>query len=86
MTLNFNTTLLHGRSKGKSFLGETTTPIFQVNAFSHESPEKLEKVFNNKASGYAYSRIANPTIASFENKIAELEHGIGAVACLLSPV
>ncbi len=81
MTLNFNTTLLHGRSKGKSFLGETTMPIFQVNAFSHESPEKLEKVFNNKASGYAYSRIANPTIASFENKIAELEHGIGAAAC-----
>ena len=81
MTLNFNTTLLHGRSKGKSFLGETTTPIFQVNAFSHESPEKLERVFNNKAPGYAYSRIGNPTITAFENKIAELEHGIGAVAC-----
>ncbi|MEE3450736.1 MAG: PLP-dependent transferase [Acutalibacteraceae bacterium] len=81
MTLNFNTTLLHGKLNSKTFLGETTTPIFQVNAFSHESPEKLEKVFNNKAAGYAYSRIGNPTIAAFENKIAELEHGIGAVAC-----
>lgn len=81
MTLNFNTTLLHGKTKGKTFLGETTTPIFQVNAFSHESPEKLERVFNNKAPGYAYSRIGNPTITAFENKIAELEHGIGAVAC-----
>ena len=81
MTLNFNTTLLHGKLKGKTFLGETTTPIFQVNAFSHESPEKLERVFNNKAPGYAYSRIGNPTITAFENKIAELEHGIGAVAC-----
>lgn len=79
--MNFNTKLLHGNLKGKTFLGETTTPIFQVNAFSHESPEKLEKVFNNKAPGYAYSRIGNPTITAFENKIAELEHGIGAVAC-----
>ena len=52
-----------------------------MNAFSHESPEKLERVFNNKAPGYAYSRIGNPTITAFENKIAELEHGIGAVAC-----
>lgn len=81
ITLNFNTTLLHGKLKGRTFLGETTPPIFQVNAFSHESPEKLEKVFNNQAPGYAYSRIGNPTISAFENKIAELEHGIGAVAC-----
>lgn len=81
MTLGFNTSLLHGDKKGKTFLGETTAPIFQVNAFSHESPEKLEKVFNNKAPGYAYSRIGNPTVTAFENKVAALEHGLGAVAC-----
>ncbi len=79
--MNFNTTLLHGSFNEKTFLGATTTPIFQVNAFSHESPEKLEKVFNNKAAGYAYSRIGNPTVSAFEKTVADLEHGIGAVAC-----
>lgn len=79
--LKFNTELIHGNFDGKSFLGETTAPIFQVSAFSHESPEKLEKVFNNKAPGFAYSRIGNPTVSAFEKRIADLEHGIGAVAC-----
>ncbi len=79
--MKFNTELIHGNFDGKSFLGETTAPIFQVSAFSHESPEKLEKVFNNKAPGFAYSRIGNPTVSAFEKRIADLEHGIGAVAC-----
>ena len=79
--MKFNTELIHGNFDGNSFLGETTAPIFQVSAFSHESPEKLEKVFNNKAPGFAYTRIGNPTVASFEKRMSDLEHGIGAVAC-----
>lgn len=79
--MNFNTELIHGSFEGGTFLGETNTPIFQVSAFAHESPEKLEKVFNNKASGFAYTRIGNPTVAAFEKRISDLEHGIGAVAC-----
>ena len=79
--LKFNTELIHGNFDGDAFLGSTNTPIFQVSAFAHESPEKLEKVFANKAPGFAYSRIGNPTVAAFENKISALEKGIGAVAC-----
>ena len=79
--LKFNTELIHGNFDGDACLGSTNTPIFQVSAFAHESPEKLEKVFANKAPGFAYSRIGNPTVAAFENKISALEKGIGAVAC-----
>ena len=78
--MKFNTALLH-QSIGSEQNGATLTPIYQVSAFAHESPEKLEKVFHNQAPGFAYSRISNPTVASFENRIAALEHGIGAVAC-----
>lgn len=79
--MGFNTELIHGRFSDNSLLGETTAPIFQVSAFAHESPEKLEKIFNNKAPGFAYTRIGNPTVSAFENKVSSIEHGIGAVAC-----
>ncbi|MGN0692887.1 MAG: O-acetylhomoserine aminocarboxypropyltransferase/cysteine synthase family protein [Oscillospiraceae bacterium] len=78
--MKFNTSLLHGNVDELPF-GSTLTPIYQVSAFSHESAEQLEKVFNNKAPGFAYTRISNPTVDSFEKKIAALEKGIGAVAC-----
>lgn len=79
--MNFNTELLHSRFDGDQATGATVMPIYQVSAFAHESPEKLEKVFDNKAPGFAYTRIGNPTVASFENRMSGLEKGIGAVSC-----
>lgn len=79
--MEFNTALLHKGFNGEKAFGSTLTPIYQVSAFSHSSAEQLEKVFNNRAPGYAYSRIGNPTVTSFENRIASIENGVGAVAC-----
>ena len=74
--MNFNTELLHSRFDGDQATGATVMPIYQVSAFAHESPEKLEKVFDNKAPGFAYTRIGNPTVASFENRMSGLEKGM----------
>lgn len=79
--MEFNTALLHKGFNGEKVFGSTLTPIYQVSAFSHSSAEQLEKVFNNRAPGYSYSRIGNPTVTSFENRIASIENGVGAVAC-----
>ena len=79
--MNFNTTLLHKDFGSDRSTGSTLTPIYQASAFSQESAEKLEAVFNNRAPGFAYTRIGNPTTDSFERRIASLEKGIGAVAC-----
>lgn len=79
--MNLNTALLHQSFESDAATGATVTPICQVSAFSHESPEKLEKIFNNRAPGFAYTRISNPTVDSFERRIASIEKGIGAVAC-----
>ena len=79
--MDFNTTLLHHGFGSEKNSGSTLTPIYQVSAFSQESAEKLEAVFNNRAPGFAYTRIGNPTTDSFERRVSSLEKGIGAVAC-----
>ena len=79
--MEFNTKVLHGKAVKKYANGATIPPISQVSAFAYDTPEELEKVFNNRAPGYAYSRISNPVVDSFEQRINELEGGVGAVAC-----
>ena len=77
----FNTRLLHGRTATGYGQREILPPVSQVTAFQYESMEELEKVFQHKRMGYAYTRIGNPTLAAFEQKLNELEGGAGAVCC-----
>jgi O-acetylhomoserine (thiol)-lyase len=77
----FNTKLLHGTATAGYGQREILPPVSQVSAFRYESMEELEKVFQHKSMGYAYTRIGNPTIAAFERKINVLEGGAGAVCC-----
>lgn len=78
--MRFNTALLHGNCGSEEKTGATMTPIYQSSAFEHDSAEKLEMVFHNTAPGFAYTRINNPTVASFEQRIAGLEGGVATVA------
>lgn len=78
--LGFNTSLLHGVIQ-KNPGGATHPPIFQSNAFRFEHAEDIEKVFTNKAMGFAYTRINNPTVEAFEQKVTFLEGGLASVAC-----
>lgn len=79
--MKFNTQLLHGTQGGFDAAGSTLPPVYQTSAFSHESAEKLERVFANKAPGFAYTRISNPTTSAFERRVAQLEGGVDAVSC-----
>lgn len=79
--MNFNTGLLHGKSIAKSPKREILPPVSQVTAFQYEKMEELEKVFQHKSMGYAYSRIGNPTVTALEQRINSLEGGMGAVCC-----
>lgn len=78
--MKFETALLHGNFKGDATTGATLSPIYQASAFGQETAEQIEKIFHNQAPGFAYTRISNPTVASFENRITYLEGGIGSVA------
>lgn len=83
MDMEFQTKLLHGKSVDNYANGSTVPPISLANAFAYESSEQLEKVFQNRAPGFAYTRIANPTVDAFERRVNELEGGIGGVAWFL---
>ena len=79
--MEFNTSLLHITDTDEYGNGSTLSPICQVSAFAYDSAEQLEKVFNNRAHGYSYTRVGNPTVAAFEKRMAAIEGGIGAAAC-----
>lgn len=55
-------------------------PIHQTVAYAFDSSDHGAALFNLEAEGFRYSRIANPTTAVLEKRIAELEHGVGALA------
>ena len=55
-------------------------PIFQTTSYVFEDPESAAAYFNLQEYGNTYSRIMNPTVAVFEERVANLEGGCGAVA------
>lgn len=79
--MRFNTALLHSKKMGDEHTGATLTPVCQSSAFYQSSAEQHEKLFHNKANGYSYTRINNPTIAAFEERMSALEGGIASIAC-----
>ena len=56
-------------------------PIAQSTTYFYESTQAMADLFDLKSEGYFYSRLANPTVAAFEGKVAELEGGVAAIGC-----
>lgn len=78
--MGFNTDLLHAGVL-KDEKGATLPPIYQSSAFEQESSDNLEGIFENKRLGYCYTRVGNPTITAFENRITKIEGGLASIAC-----
>ncbi|HHZ02116.1 MAG TPA: O-acetylhomoserine aminocarboxypropyltransferase/cysteine synthase [Tissierellia bacterium] len=55
-------------------------PLVQSTTYNYKDPDFVAGLFDLTESGHMYSRISNPTVQAFENKIAKLEGGVGAVA------
>lgn len=55
-------------------------PIVQSTAYRYESADEVAALFDLAKEGHMYSRISNPTVAAFEEKINALEGGVGALA------
>jgi len=55
-------------------------PIYQTVAYAFDSADHGAALFNLEADGYRYSRISNPTTEILEQRVAELEGGVGALA------
>lgn len=76
----FKTRSLHAGTQPDPQTGARALPIYQTSAFVFENTEDAGNLFALQKYGNIYSRIGNPTVAAFEEKIASLEGGIGAVA------
>ena len=55
-------------------------PLVQSTTYNYKDPDFVAELFDLTKEGHMYSRISNPTVAAFENKVAQLEGGVGAVA------
>ena len=55
-------------------------PIYQTAAYQFDSADHGAALFNLEEDGYRYSRIANPTVAVLEERVAALEGAAGALA------
>ncbi|SDZ27638.1 methionine-gamma-lyase [Proteiniborus ethanoligenes] len=76
----FETMSIHAGSQGKNANNALNPPIYQTSTFVFDSIEHVEKVMSFESDDYVYTRGNNPTLRLFENRMAALEEGNGAVA------
>jgi O-acetylhomoserine (thiol)-lyase len=78
--LGFHTRAVHAGARPEPVTGARAIPIFQTTSYVFEDADAAAAYFNLQEYGNTYSRIMNPTVAAFEERIANLEGGVGAVA------
>jgi O-acetylhomoserine (thiol)-lyase len=76
----FATRQVHAGQRPDPNTGARAMPIYQTTSYVFEDPESAAAYFNLQEYGNTYTRIMNPTVAAFEERIASLEGGVGAVA------
>ncbi|WP_353827125.1 O-acetylhomoserine aminocarboxypropyltransferase/cysteine synthase family protein [Agromyces sp. SYSU T0242] len=76
----FKTRAIHAGNIPDADTGARALPIYQSSAFVFDDTADAAARFALQKYGNIYSRLANPTVAAFEERIASLEGGLGAVA------
>jgi O-acetylhomoserine (thiol)-lyase len=79
-TWGFRTRALHAGGAPDPATGARAVPIYQSTSFVFEDTADAANLFALQKYGNIYSRIGNPTVAAFEERMASLEGGIGGVA------
>lgn len=76
----FSTRALHAGQRPDSETGARAVPIYQTTSYVFEDTDHAAALFNLQRFGNIYTRIMNPTTAVFEERMASLERGVGALA------
>src|SRR3989304_585481 len=77
---SFETLCLHAGQEHDPTTGSRAVPIYQSTAYVFDSTDHAASLFNLQTFGNIYTRIMNPTNAVFEERMAALEGGRGALA------
>ncbi|MGD9884775.1 MAG: O-acetylhomoserine aminocarboxypropyltransferase, partial [Reyranella sp.] len=74
-----DTLALHAGQHPDPVTGARAVPIYQTTSFVFRDVDHAASLFNLEVGGHIYSRISNPTVAVFEERVAALEEGTGAL-------
>ena len=75
----FTTRQLHVGYDPEPTNGSRAVPIYQTSAYDLQSTDRAARLFALQETGHIYTRISNPTTSVFEQRIADLEGGVGAI-------
>nr|AQQ75010.1 hypothetical protein [uncultured bacterium] len=76
----FETLQVHAGQKPDPTTGSRAVPIYQTTSYIFNDADQAARLFNLEEFGNIYTRIMNPTVGAFEERIAALEGGVGALA------
>lgn len=76
----FETKMLHAGHIPDPYTGSRAVPIYQTTSYVFHDADEAAHLFELKQYGNIYTRLSNPTTAVFEERMASLEGGTGAVA------
>ena len=74
-----DTLALHAGQHPDPVTGARAVPIYQTTSFVFRDVDHAASLFNLEVGGHIYSRISNPTVSVFEERVAALEEGAGAL-------
>ena len=75
-----DTLAVHAGQSPDPATGSRAVPIYQTASFVFPDTDTAAALFNMEQPGHVYSRLSNPTVAVFEERMAALEGGVGAIA------
>ncbi|WP_322508571.1 O-acetylhomoserine aminocarboxypropyltransferase/cysteine synthase family protein [Anaerolinea sp.] len=79
-TFGFTTRQLHAAQVPDPVTGSRAVPLYQTTSYVFRDTEHAARLFSLQESGNIYTRIMNPTTDVLEQRIADLEGGVGALA------
>ena len=80
--LRFDTLSLHAGQHADPVTGARAQPIYYTTSYEFPDTDEAAALFNLELPGHIYSRISNPTVAVFEERVAALEGGVRAAVIL----
>jgi O-acetylhomoserine (thiol)-lyase len=79
-TQGFETIAIHGGFDGDSATKSRAVPIYQTTSYRFDDTDHAARLFALEEFGNIYTRIMNPTNDVLEQRLAQLEHGVAALA------
>jgi len=75
-----DTLAVHAGQSPDPATGSRAVPIYQTASYVFPDTDTAAALFDMEVPGHVYSRLSNPTVSVFEERMAALEDGVGAIA------